>query len=545
MKKQLFKSITSTILSAVIGLLQLSCAYAEDVTSSVVAQYDANTYTLSISGSLPELSKKFISVILAPQDMLPTSADDLENEKVIIRTSQITPEGNLDLKIILPDSSREARYKYNLTVGNKTRKSMFSIVKHDDLSSYLSDVNSGGIAEAKSFVENDATGLDDGKVKDEEYIASYINGIKPDSGYDTENLMNAYLVGEGLSYVCSGELNVGGFFELYYHYLDKDYHAEYEKLSEEMQTALNEAFKNNSVVKSFDTTYENNFFVAQFITSSNQSILKKVLLDYFISHNISLTDYNSINNDVYKEKVFDELYKKRTTLKKLSQIIKAFDEEVTVQKGLANDKFEETVSSSGGGAGSGGKLKDFNVNIPEVTPSIPFLDVSNHWSKNYVDELYKKGIINGFDDGTFRPDDYVTRAEFAKMISQILGLSTSVSSNFIDVESNRWYQGYVAAVEKIGIVNGTDGRFMPQMHITRQDAAVILARVIAYKGKTFSKETAGFKDEINISDYAKDSVNGMANLGIITGYENAFAPKEKTTRGQTAALLMRVIEYIG
>ena len=132
------------------------------------------------------------------------------------------------------------------------------------------------------------------------------------------------------------------------------------------------------------------------------------------------------------------------------------------------------------------------------------------------------------------------------MIVCLLNLDSKGNADFKDVADNSWYNGYVAAAAKAGIVKGTeDGMFNPNAYITRQDAAVMLARVLEYKGIAMDTKTIEFNDADSIAKYARNSVNGMANLGIISGYDGGFAPLDNTTRAQAAALLQRVAGHIG
>ncbi|MBQ4516559.1 MAG: S-layer homology domain-containing protein [Clostridia bacterium] len=551
MKSRLTKCIVSIILSAFV-FAQTVVVFANDAQAQkIVTSYEASTKTFSVSGAIPAAKRKFVAVIIAPQDTAIESAIDLANREVVLKTVQIDTQGKFDFEIILPDYADKARYKYFVFANGETKYSMFSTAKEEAVSSYLSGVNGGGINEAKAFVANSATGLDDGKTKNKEFIASYILAVKPEVGYTAEELINAYLTGEGLSYVKSGNMTTGKFLEKYCHYLDKDYLSEYEKLPLKTQAALTEAFKNNAIAKDFDTTYNNNLFVAEYVTANNATALRDVVLAYFEANDISLDAYDEIDNDVYQEKVFDELYKSCSSQKLLADILDAFAEEVENQQDAADSVGGSGSSGGGGGSSSSGKGgfgADSAVTVKpssdSAAPTAVFKDINTHWAKSYVESMHKKGIINGFTDGTFKPDLNVTRAEFAKMIAQILALDTTGDSDFSDIADNSWYNGYVAAVAKAGIVMGTDGKFMPDKNITRQDAAVMLARVLEYKGKTYNSESFGFGDEAKIAEYAKGAVNGMAHLGLITGYNGEFAPTDNTTRGQAAALLARACDYI-
>ncbi|MBQ4516746.1 MAG: hypothetical protein II978_08155, partial [Clostridia bacterium] len=330
MKKGFIQCIT-LIISAMLVFAQTYMVFAEEQQESKIsAQYDATTDIFSVSGQIPEVSKKFVTVIIAPQtiDITSDKTDALADDGVIIKTEQVDSEGKIDFKIKLPEFANKPRYTYTVSLDKIVISAMFSTVSEESLSPYLSAVNSGGLSAAKDFVANSETGLDDGKTKNKDFIASYINTVKPEGGHTAKTLMDAYMIGEGLSYVKSGEMNIGEVLTEYESYLDKDYAAEYEKLPTDIKQALNEAFVNDVVVENFDTTFNNNLFVAKYTTVDNSTELKEVLLDYIEKNNISLDEFNEINNAVYEDKVFNELYETCKNKKTLTAILDAFNAEV-------------------------------------------------------------------------------------------------------------------------------------------------------------------------------------------------------------------------
>ena len=108
------------------------------------------------------------------------------------------------------------------------------------------------------------------------------------------------------------------------------------------------------------------------------------------------------------------------------------------------------------------------------------------------------------------------------------------------------YSPYIAATSKAGIVFGDENNnYRPNENITRQDAAVMLERVLKIKGYELNYTDYGFGDESNITSYAKDSINALANLSIISGYDGkVFIPIKETSRAEAVVLLLRTEEYI-
>ena len=116
---------------------------------------------------------------------------------------------------------------------------------------------------------------------------------------------------------------------------------------------------------------------------------------------------------------------------------------------------------------SGGLEKE-SINI--------FKDVADGtWYKNYIAAASEKGYISGFEDGTFKPEEPVTREQFVAMILRYTKTSTEKGEAFSDVEINRWSAGFVYTAVKLGIILGyQDGTFKPENPITRAEAARIV-----------------------------------------------------------------------
>lgn len=207
-------------------------------------------------------------------------------------------------------------------------------------------------------------------------------------------------------------------------------------------------------------------------------------------------------------------------------------------------------SFGGGNKGGGNKVEADNKvveeNLPQVAPEdavipeveevkeVVFTDTENHWAKEFITELSALNIIKGYEDGSFKPDKAVTRAEFVKMIVELLDIPAS-TADFNDVTPGDWFYSYVGAASGAGLVNGDGKNFNPNAVITRQDAAVIICRALKISGDLNTE----FTDAGEISDYANASVGALAELGIINGYEdNSVRPLNSITRGETAKILV-------
>ncbi|WP_282943590.1 S-layer homology domain-containing protein [Paenibacillus sp. RC67] len=177
-----------------------------------------------------------------------------------------------------------------------------------------------------------------------------------------------------------------------------------------------------------------------------------------------------------------------------------------------------------------------------------FADLKGHWAKDDVELLASKLVIKGMTDTGFAPDNRITRAEFAAILVRSLGLSESTGSKFNDVKANDWYAGVVGAASKAGLVDGyEDGTFKPEANITREQMAVMVARAMTVAGKKVpadSKGLASYTDSNAISGWAKDAVAQAVNAGIINGMtEHTFVPGQNASRAEAAVMMKRLLQY--
>ncbi len=170
-------------------------------------------------------------------------------------------------------------------------------------------------------------------------------------------------------------------------------------------------------------------------------------------------------------------------------------------------------------------------------------DVSSHWSKKYVESMGDKHIVAGYTDGTFLPEKAVTRAEFAKMVVETMRYeAVEYTGDYPDVLEGDWYAGYVATAEANGIVLGyPDGTFKPNQNINRLVMATMLSR--AYDNSLLEPEAkvlASFSDDSAIADWGRVSAAKAVEAGFINGMNGTFNPEGTTTRAQAAAVIYRL-----
>lgn len=177
-----------------------------------------------------------------------------------------------------------------------------------------------------------------------------------------------------------------------------------------------------------------------------------------------------------------------------------------------------------------------------------FTDMPGHWSDKTVSYMNKMGVVNGYDENgesLFKPDGAVTRAEFAIMAINTLGIDTASYENadlsyFNDVGSiPDWAYKYVAAAYDNGIITGrkeTDGLyFAPDAKITRAEAAAIISRLLPGKLDTTVPE---FGDSADIPSWAKKAFKTLSSAGIISGYGDlTVRPNNRVTRAEAVTML--------
>nr|WP_279630137.1 S-layer homology domain-containing protein [Paenibacillus protaetiae] len=205
--------------------------------------------------------------------------------------------------------------------------------------------------------------------------------------------------------------------------------------------------------------------------------------------------------------------------------------------------------NNGGGTGGSNETPGTGSGTDAgTTPEVSFSDIGNHWAAAYITKLVQAGAVNGYADGTFKPNHTITRAEFTSIIVKLLAKSgaSQAAPVFADVQPGSWYYDAVMAGYQLGFIQGNDGgTFAPDAPISRQEMAAILERVYAsatgdtgVSGEALNQLDTAFSDASSIADWAKAGVAKMAELGVINGFENGtFAPGQNATRAEAAKMI--------
>ena len=176
--------------------------------------------------------------------------------------------------------------------------------------------------------------------------------------------------------------------------------------------------------------------------------------------------------------------------------------------------------------------------------SYAFSDISEHWAKDSIDELNKINIVNGYEDDTFRPDNYMTRAEVATIINRLTGATKESSKYIPDINRQDWYYSEIRKAVQIGVMQGdSKGYTRPTSYITREEVMAMLSRAFYISGNTML--TGKYVDESEISAWAGKYVSAFINFEYISGYEDGtIRPKAYITRAEFITILNRMFETI-
>lgn len=181
---------------------------------------------------------------------------------------------------------------------------------------------------------------------------------------------------------------------------------------------------------------------------------------------------------------------------------------------------------------------------PEQTPapiSTQFTDVKGHWAADYIQQAVERGIVNGYKDGTFKPNRSLTRAQAVSILVRALELETDKKNPFTDMQNYaKETQAEIAAAYHHGLIKGNDGKFKPADKVTRAQMALMLYRAYEIQnGKKYTGQTKmPFTDMSNYNEEAKRAVTMLYDLKMATGEKNKFMPSNSTTRAQATKMLI-------
>jgi len=177
-----------------------------------------------------------------------------------------------------------------------------------------------------------------------------------------------------------------------------------------------------------------------------------------------------------------------------------------------------------------------------------FPDTKGHYADGHIQKLRAYKVVNGYEDGTFRPDNPVTRGEFAVIAANALenacGYALKPTYVFSDIDGH-YSADSVAKLTSCGMLSGyEDGTFRPAEHISRGQAAIITANLLLFCGVQPKDAVSTFPD--TAGHYADKHIQMLIHYGVVNGYEDGtFRPDENVTRGQAAIMIANALTVVG
>ncbi|MFJ7738532.1 S-layer homology domain-containing protein [Lysinibacillus sp. NPDC097287] len=242
--------------------------------------------------------------------------------------------------------------------------------------------------------------------------------------------------------------------------------------------------------------------------------------------NVGITQYNVyVNNELLETVAAEET---AITLKDLAE-----NTAYTVTVKAVDAAGNESVQNPSATFTTGG------------TPT--FTDTENHWALPYIQKAAATGIMKGYADGSFKPEQAVTRVQATAILVRSLGLTTSETAPFTDISNyDAETQAEIAAAYASGLVKGTDGKFNPSQPVTRAQLALMINR--AYELKTQQeyvvKGEVPFTDIATYNEETKRAIAMLYEFGIVTGSEGKFVPADSTKRSHAAKILVNFSELL-
>ncbi len=188
------------------------------------------------------------------------------------------------------------------------------------------------------------------------------------------------------------------------------------------------------------------------------------------------------------------------------------------------------------------KLKQKDFELVVIIDDKVFYDIAGHWALEDIKKLIKGGIIEGYN-GYVMPDAEITRAQIAVMLAKALNLSPSSPSEtgFTDVDVNHWAAGYIKTVNEKGILKGyPDNTFKPDECLTRSE--MITAVVNAFN-LGVSLENTSYSDKASIPEWGRLAINRACEIGLVNGYpDNTFRPDKNVTRAEVFVVLSKALD---
>ena len=175
--------------------------------------------------------------------------------------------------------------------------------------------------------------------------------------------------------------------------------------------------------------------------------------------------------------------------------------------------------------------------------SVWAMDIEGHWAESQMLRWYDREVIKGYGEVegfSLKPDNKITRAEFAVIVNKIFGFDEDSPKTFIDVKSSDWFYNQVNN-STVYMSGYPDGTYRPNNNLTREEATVVLSKVFELKTQGYND----FKDSNEISSWSEDAVNTMVSKNYLSGYpDKTFKPSNTITRAEVITIIDKMVDNL-
>lgn len=554
MKKQLL-----FLTAFFVFLISINAYAATDFYS--YADYDIKSRRITVSGNKDNSAGEQVSIMIYPHSADLAGIEELgsaADKDIFFELARFDENNSFHCEISLSENVEAQCFDVAAFDGSEKNVMTVFFADFKTADNISKEIKGKNAQQIKEILLNNKTLLGTECDDFEKYIDKISETVFKKcsfGGCDAAELYKEIAAGIALGKTAEDSAALETVLKRYHAYLNVSYNGKYGIYSDDIKNETARLLTNGDYSgKSFESFYNDCLLLARINKAENEISAKNIMLAEMSE--LDLSYYGKLNNSYNENSVFKELCQKGPYNSR-KELAEAFSK-------VSKDKYEEINSSSdtqkpggsggaGGGGGRGGSsggglagaVYETEENVKDNKDEnsyAGFADTDGHWAKDIIAYLAKENIINGFEDNTFRPDNKVTRAEYAKLLCTLFKIEKlEYKDIFSDVGENDWFFGYVLSLADKGIILGFDGKFMPDEPISRQDAAVIIERMMSYKGYKMLG-SAEFEDMDEVSDYAKNSVSVLGGAKIIKGYENRFEPLKNATRAEAAAILFNILE---
>ncbi|WP_324825708.1 S-layer homology domain-containing protein [Sinanaerobacter sp. ZZT-01] len=167
-----------------------------------------------------------------------------------------------------------------------------------------------------------------------------------------------------------------------------------------------------------------------------------------------------------------------------------------------------------------------------------FNDIQTHWAKGAIERFSENGTVSGYA-GAFKPSDPIKRGDMAVILNKIVEFNEKAENTFTDLKESSYYAEAILKLKSAGVMSGAGNFARPEDQITREEAALMLCQALNLEKETVCNTT--FKDEDQISSWAKEAVYALVNKGWMSGFEGKINAKNKITRAEVVTILDKAI----